>query len=81
MKWLIELSTWGIAYMLGVSKSDSDGYAENHKYPVDFRDVNLAMNFVGGVDNFNPGKTAQRLALIYYWKGSSYYCLTTNYRC
>lgn len=52
--------------MLGVSKSDSDGYAENHKYPVDFRDVNLAMNFVGGMDDFDPGKTAQRLALIYY---------------
>lgn len=52
--------------MLGVSKSDCDSYAENHKYPVDFRDVNLAMNLFGGMDNFDPGKTAQRLALIYY---------------
>lgn len=67
--------------MLGVSETDGDGDAEDHEHPVDLRDVDLAMDLVGGVNHFDSGEAAECLALAYDGEGAAYDSLAPNHGC
>ena len=58
--------TWCIAEVFDISKPNSNSNAENHEHPVNLRYVNLTMDLVRGVDDFDTREASKRLALVYY---------------
>lgn len=56
--------TGGVSHVLGVAEANGDGDAKHHEQPVDLRDVDLAVDLLGGVHHFHSGEAAQGLALV-----------------
>jgi hypothetical protein len=48
-----------ITNLVSVTEACCDDKAESHKGPIDFRNINLALELVRGMYNLNMWKTAQ----------------------
>jgi hypothetical protein len=62
---VLQLLTICIPYGDCVPESNGNGQAQKEQDPVDFRYVDLAMDFFGRVNHFDPGEAAERYALLY----------------
>ena len=72
--------TWCIPHMFCISESDGHSNAENHKYPVDLWDVDLAMYFIRGMNNLDSWEASKWLALVDYRECSADDRLTSHNR-
>ncbi len=64
--------TISITNLVSVTEACCDDKAESHKGPIDFRNINLALELVRGMYNLNMWKTAQSSWLFDNWECGRY---------